>query len=177
VPHVGRVLFTLTVAGWVLLELSVRISETARGRGRTGHDRFTRVLIGLSIGLAIGVGLGLSHTHSLRLPAGVRWAGLLLIVLGIGLASGSWVALVICALVPVPATLLCIRVEEVELERRVVISGRSPFRRAVLPRKTAGFNQKSRFLSPIKPQQIPRICGFTSLGALNLPHGRRQSKY
>ena len=166
-PHLGRLLFSITVAGWVLLELSVRISESARGRGHTGHDRFTRVLIGISIGVTIGVALGLSHTHSLRLPAAARWAGLLvmwlglatrlwaivtlgkefrttveanpgqpvissgpyarvrhpsytgllLIVLGVGLASGSWVSLAICALVPLPALLLRIRVEEAELER------------------------------------------------------------
>jgi protein-S-isoprenylcysteine O-methyltransferase Ste14 len=167
VPHVGRVLFSLTLAGWVLLELGVRFWESAQGRGHTGHDRFTRVLIGISIGVTIGAAIGLSHAHSREIPTAARaaglvvmwlglatrlWAivtlgkefrttvevnpgqavistgpygrirhpsytGLLLIVLGVGLASGSWVSLIICALVPLPAVLLRIRVEEAELVR------------------------------------------------------------
>ena len=163
----GRVLSSLTLAGWVLLELSVRFWETAQGRGRTGHDRFTRVLIGVSIGLAIGLGVGIAHGHSGQIPRTARgvglvlmwlglavraWAivtlgksfrttvevdpnqpvvstgpyarirhpsytGLLLIVLGLGLALGDWVSLILCALLPWPAVLVRIRVEEAELER------------------------------------------------------------
>ena len=45
------------------------------------------------------------------------YTGLLLIVLGAGLALGDWVSLIICALVPLPALLVRIRVEEAELER------------------------------------------------------------
>jgi protein-S-isoprenylcysteine O-methyltransferase Ste14 len=167
VRDVGRLLFALTLAGWIVLELGVRIWESSQGRGRTGHDRFTRALIGVSFGLAIGLAVSVWHAHSAQLPTAVRaiglvvmwlglatraWAiftlgksfrttvevdpgqavistgpyarirhpsytGLLLIVLGVGLGLGDWVSLVICALLPLPAVLLRIRVEEAELER------------------------------------------------------------
>jgi protein-S-isoprenylcysteine O-methyltransferase Ste14 len=167
VPHTGRLIFSLTLAGWILLEIGVRIWESVQGRGRTGRDHATRVAIGVSIGVSIAAAVSASHGHSLRIPAAGRWAGLavmwsglavrawaivtlgksfrttvevdpdqtvistgpyalirhpsytglLLIVLGVGLALGDWVSLIICALVPLPALLLRIRVEEAELVR------------------------------------------------------------
>jgi protein-S-isoprenylcysteine O-methyltransferase Ste14 len=138
------------------------------GRGRTGHDRFTRVLIGASIGATIALAaLGASHVPSLRMPEPFRvvgvivmwlglairgWAiatlgsafrttvevdpgqavvstgpykrvrhpsysGLLLIVAGFGLAVGNWLALAICLVLPLPAVLRRITVEEAELSR------------------------------------------------------------
>jgi protein-S-isoprenylcysteine O-methyltransferase Ste14 len=45
------------------------------------------------------------------------YSGLLLIVTGFGLASGSWLALAICALLPLPALLRRIHVEEAEMAR------------------------------------------------------------
>jgi protein-S-isoprenylcysteine O-methyltransferase Ste14 len=167
VPHLGRLLFSLTLAGWILLEVGVRMWESAQGRGHTGRDRFTRILIGVSIGVTVGVAVGISHAHSLGIPTDARaaglvitwlglatriWAiatlgrefrttvevdpgqqvistgpyarirhpsytGLLLIVVGIGLAAGDWVSLIICLAAPLPALLLRIRVEEAELVR------------------------------------------------------------
>jgi protein-S-isoprenylcysteine O-methyltransferase Ste14 len=164
---VGRVLFFLTLAGWAVLELGVRVWESSQGRGRLGRDRFTRVLIGVSIGLAIGLAVSVGHGHSAQIPKAARaiglammwlglavraWAiatlgksfrttvevepgqavistgpyarirhpsytGLLLIVLGVGLAVGEWASLIICALLPLAAVLLRIRVEEAELVR------------------------------------------------------------
>ena len=43
------------------------------------------------------------------------YSGLLLIVTGVGLAAGDWLALAICAVLPTPAVLWRIHVEEAEL--------------------------------------------------------------
>jgi protein-S-isoprenylcysteine O-methyltransferase Ste14 len=45
------------------------------------------------------------------------YTGLLLIVSGFGLAEGNWLALAACMVVPLPAVLWRIRVEEAELNR------------------------------------------------------------
>jgi protein-S-isoprenylcysteine O-methyltransferase Ste14 len=45
------------------------------------------------------------------------YSGLLLIVAGLGLALGSWLSLVACCVVPLPAIVRRIHVEEAELER------------------------------------------------------------
>jgi protein-S-isoprenylcysteine O-methyltransferase Ste14 len=45
------------------------------------------------------------------------YSGLLLIVAGLGLALGNWLALVACCVVPLPAIVRRIHVEEAELER------------------------------------------------------------
>jgi protein-S-isoprenylcysteine O-methyltransferase Ste14 len=45
------------------------------------------------------------------------YAGLLLILAGLGFAVGEWRSLAICVLLPLPALLLRIRVEEAELTR------------------------------------------------------------
>jgi protein-S-isoprenylcysteine O-methyltransferase Ste14 len=158
---------SVTLACWVVLELGVRVRERVRGRGRTGHDRFTRVLIGITIGAAIALAviasparsLGVAHPDrvaglvilwlglairvwaiatlgkdfrtTVEVDAGqavassgpysrIRhpsYAGLLLILAGFGLALGNWRSLCICILVPLPALLLRIRVEEAEMTR------------------------------------------------------------
>jgi protein-S-isoprenylcysteine O-methyltransferase Ste14 len=43
------------------------------------------------------------------------YSGLLLIVIGCGLAAGSWLVLIVCAVLPLPALLWRIHVEEAEL--------------------------------------------------------------
>jgi protein-S-isoprenylcysteine O-methyltransferase Ste14 len=155
------VLHVVTLAVWGLFELGLRVRESLQGRGRTGRDRFTRVLIALSIGLAVGVSAPLPA----RLPSALRtagvavmwiglalrvWAvatlgrafrttvevdpdqavvtagpyarirhpsytGLLLVVAGFGLAERDWLALALCGLLPLPAVLWRITVEEAEL--------------------------------------------------------------
>jgi protein-S-isoprenylcysteine O-methyltransferase Ste14 len=164
---VGAPTLTLTLAAWGLLELGVRVRESVQGRGRTGHDRFTRILIAATIGAAVGLSLSASDAQPLRLAdpgrvAGLAvmwlglairvWAiatlgkafrttvevdpgqavvatgpyrrirhpsytGLLLVVAGLGLALGTWRSLAVCALLPLPAVLLRIKVEEAELTR------------------------------------------------------------
>jgi protein-S-isoprenylcysteine O-methyltransferase Ste14 len=158
------VLTDVTLAAWVLLELSLRIREATRGKGRRTHDRGTRVLVAISIGVAIAVAAAASsRTPSAAWPvAGVvvmwlglatriwavatlgasfrttvevdpgqavvstgpyRWVrhpsytGLLLIVAGFGLAQGNWLSLAVCLVLPLPALVRRIHVEEAELNR------------------------------------------------------------
>ena len=155
----------LTLAGWALLELGVRVRERLQGRGGAARDRATRVLIVITLAAAIALGeLTASQADTPRVPGPYRaaglivmwlglalriWAiaalgrafrttvevdpgqavvttgpyrwvrhpsysGLLLIVIGFGLATGPWLALT-CAVLPVPALLWRIHVEEAEL--------------------------------------------------------------
>jgi len=163
----GSWLLSVTLAGWALLELCVRVRESVHGRGRTGHDRFTRVLIAITIGGAIALAVNVAQARSPAVadPAraaglAITWvglairvwaivalgqafrttvevepgqavvetgpyarirhasyAGLLLILAGLGFALGEWRSLAICILLPTPALLLRISVEEAELTR------------------------------------------------------------
>jgi protein-S-isoprenylcysteine O-methyltransferase Ste14 len=156
----------LTLAGWAVLELGLRVRERLQGRGGAARDRATRVLIAVTLGTAIALAAATaSQATALRIAgphrvAGLivmwlglairfwaiaalgrafrttvevdpgqavvstgpyRWvrhpsySGLLLIVAGFGLAVGNWLALVICIVLPLPALLLRIQVEEAEL--------------------------------------------------------------
>jgi protein-S-isoprenylcysteine O-methyltransferase Ste14 len=58
------------------------------------------------------VALHLTLAGWVRQPS---YSGLLLIVAGFGLATGNWLALVICIVLPLPALLRRIQVEEAEL--------------------------------------------------------------
>jgi protein-S-isoprenylcysteine O-methyltransferase Ste14 len=163
----GSLLLSLTLAAWVLLELGLRVLETSQGRGRTGRDRFSRILIAVTLGVSVGLAVSAAPSWSLgiadpRRAAGliVMWlglavriwaiaalgdafrttvevepgqpvvatgpyarirhpsyAGLWLILIGLGLALGDWRSLAICALLPLPALLWRISVEEAELTR------------------------------------------------------------
>jgi protein-S-isoprenylcysteine O-methyltransferase Ste14 len=155
----------LTLAGWAVLELGLRVRERRQGRGGTASDRGTRVLIAVTVATAIALAVliasrGTARTAGAYRAAGLlvvwsglairvwaiaalgrafrttvevdpgqavvatgpyRWirhpsyAGLILIVTGVGLAAGHWLALVVCAVLPLPALLWRIRVEEAEL--------------------------------------------------------------
>jgi len=152
----------ITLAGWVVLELTLRVGETARGKGRRSHDRGTRALIAISLGAAIAIAattgadepawqaagvvvmwvglatriwavatLGRSFRTTVEVDAGqavvstgpYRWVrhpsytGLLLIVAGFGLAADNWVSLLACLVLPLPAFVRRIHVEEAELNR------------------------------------------------------------
>jgi protein-S-isoprenylcysteine O-methyltransferase Ste14 len=158
----GAVALHLTLAGWALLELGVRVRERLQGRGGAARDRATRLLIAAALGVAIAVAvvtasprtggwyrvagllamwlglairiwaiatLGRAFRTTVEVDSGqdvissgpYRWvrhpsySGLLLIVTGCGLASGSWVALIVSAVLPLVALLRRIRVEEAEL--------------------------------------------------------------
>jgi protein-S-isoprenylcysteine O-methyltransferase Ste14 len=162
------VLLYLTLGGWVLLEVGLRVRERAHHRGGSDQDRATRTLIGVMLGGAfVLASVAASVAPSLPAPGPYRavglivtwlglvirvwtiaalgsafrttvevdpgqavvsngpygwvrhpsYTGLLLIVTGFGLARGNWLALVVCLVVPLPALLRRIQVEEAELNR------------------------------------------------------------
>jgi protein-S-isoprenylcysteine O-methyltransferase Ste14 len=158
----GAVALHLTLAGWALLELGLRVRERLQGRGGAARDRATRVLIAAALGVALALAavtaspriggwyrvagllamwlglairiwaiatLGRAFRTTVEVDSGqdvissgpYRWvrhpsySGLLLIVTGCGLASVSWVALIVSAVLPLVALLRRIRVEEAEL--------------------------------------------------------------
>jgi protein-S-isoprenylcysteine O-methyltransferase Ste14 len=84
----GSLVLSVTLACWVVLELGVRVRESVRGRGRTGHDRFTRVLIAITTGAAIALAVNASPTRSLRVADPYRAAGL--VIMWLGLAVRVW---------------------------------------------------------------------------------------
>jgi protein-S-isoprenylcysteine O-methyltransferase Ste14 len=85
--------------------------------------------LGLAIRVWAVVALGRAFRTTVEVDPGqavvstgpYRWvrhpsySGLLLIVMGAGLAAANWLALAVCALVPLPALLWRIQVEEAEL--------------------------------------------------------------
>jgi protein-S-isoprenylcysteine O-methyltransferase Ste14 len=152
----------LTLAGWAVLELGLRVRERLQGRGGVARDRATRALIAVTLGAAIVVAavsasratagahraaglivmwlglairvwaiaaLGRAFRTTVEVDYGqavvstgpYRWvrhpsySGLLLIVTGFGLTSGNWLAAAVCAVLPLPALLRRIHVEEAEL--------------------------------------------------------------
>ena len=66
----------LTLAGWAVLELGLRVRERIQGKGGSARDRSTRALIAVSVGAAIALGRVAS--------------GLLLILSGFGIGTGNW---------------------------------------------------------------------------------------
>jgi protein-S-isoprenylcysteine O-methyltransferase Ste14 len=157
----------LTLAGWAVLELSLRVRERLQGKGGVARDRATRALIAVTLGTAIAVAAVTASRATGPRIAGLYWAGLtvmwlglairvwaiaalgrafrttvevdpeqavvsagpyrwvrhpsysglLLIVAGCGLASGSPLALAVCAVLPPAALLRRIHVEEAEMVR------------------------------------------------------------
>jgi protein-S-isoprenylcysteine O-methyltransferase Ste14 len=156
----------LTLAGWAVLELGLRVRERIGGRGSAARDRGTRALVAVTLGIAVAVAvvtasrstgpqiagpyraaglivmwlglgirvwaiatLGRAFRTTVEVDSGqtvvssgpYRWvrhpsySGLLLIVTGCGLAAGNWLALAVCAVLPLPALLRRIQVEEAEL--------------------------------------------------------------
>jgi protein-S-isoprenylcysteine O-methyltransferase Ste14 len=76
----------LTLAGWAVLELALRVRERLQGRGGTARDRATRVLIALTIGGSIALAAVIdSRTTTPRIAVA---AGL--IVMWLGLALRVW---------------------------------------------------------------------------------------
>jgi protein-S-isoprenylcysteine O-methyltransferase Ste14 len=158
----------LTLVGWALLEVSLRMREAIQGKAGRERDRGTRVLIAVTLGAAVGLaGAAGSLAPSLHVPpvgraAGVvvmwlglairiwaivvlrgafrttvevdpgqtvvstgpyksirhpAYSGLLLIVAGFGLTRGTWLSFAVCAVLPLPAVVWRIHVEEAELNR------------------------------------------------------------
>ena len=79
----------LTLGGWALLEMGLRVSERVHHRGGGDRDRGTRILIVLTLGAAFGLApLVPSAAPSLRIPGPYRAVGL--IVMWLGLAIRIW---------------------------------------------------------------------------------------
>src|SRR5256885_9896488 len=79
----------MTLGGWALLELSLRVREGVQSKGGTARDRATRILIAAAIGTAIVLAMVTAKAApSLRMPGPHRAAGL--IVMWLGLAIRVW---------------------------------------------------------------------------------------
>ena len=107
----------LTLAGWAVFELGLRVRESVQSRGATSQDRATRILIAAAIGGAIVVALLTANRGSTpRIPGPHRAAGL--IVMWLGLAIRVWA---VAALGRAFRTTV-----EVDPDQRIVSSG--PYR-------------------------------------------------
>jgi protein-S-isoprenylcysteine O-methyltransferase Ste14 len=77
-----------------VLETSLRVRELARGKGRSAHDRATRVLIGLAVGAAIALAARSgSLAPSVHMGGPHRAAGLILMWLGLAIRTWAIAAL------------------------------------------------------------------------------------
>ena len=79
------VLTDVTLACWVVLEVSLRVRESVRGKGHSAHDRGTRVLVAVSIGAAVAVAAAARSDA----PA-VAWQVAGVVVMWVGLATRIW---------------------------------------------------------------------------------------
>jgi len=131
---------------WIALSLGVAIAVALAVRGRAAPVAGVAAMwLGLGLRAWAIVALGASFRTTVEVDPGqavvargpYRWirhpsyAGLLLLVAGVGLASGGWLSFAACLLLPVPAIVRRIHVEEAELERvlgddyRAFASGRA----------------------------------------------------
>jgi protein-S-isoprenylcysteine O-methyltransferase Ste14 len=127
-----RVLIAVTLAATIGLAAVARSSVPSLRVPGAGRAAGTVVIwLGLALRIWAVVTLGAAFRTTVEVDLGqsvvstgpyawVRhpsYTGLLLIVAGFGLASGNWLAFVVCAVVPLPAVLWRIHVEEAELDR------------------------------------------------------------
>jgi protein-S-isoprenylcysteine O-methyltransferase Ste14 len=128
--HATRVLIGLTLGAAIAV---AAVSATRATAPRFADPYRTAGLIVMWLGLAIRVWAIAALGRAFRTTVEVdrdqpvvstgpfRWvrhpsySGLLLIATGCGLAAGQWLALTVCATVPLPALLWRIHVEEAEL--------------------------------------------------------------
>ena len=82
-------LLSLTLACWVLLELSLRVRERVQCKGGTAQDRATRILIAAALASAIALAsLAAQMAPSLEIAGPYRALGL--VVMWLGLAIRVW---------------------------------------------------------------------------------------
>jgi protein-S-isoprenylcysteine O-methyltransferase Ste14 len=122
---------------WIALSLGAVIAVALATRSTLRLPEPLRVagVVAMWLGLAVRAwaiaALGASFRSTVEVDAGQRvvahgpyrwirhpsYAGLLVIVAGFGLAAGSWLSFVACLVLPLPALIRRIHVEEAELER------------------------------------------------------------
>jgi protein-S-isoprenylcysteine O-methyltransferase Ste14 len=84
----------LTLAGWAVLELGLRVRERAQGRGGAAADRATRVLIAVTLATAFVLAAATeSWAKAPRIDGPYRAAGLIAIWLGLGIRVWAIAAL------------------------------------------------------------------------------------
>jgi protein-S-isoprenylcysteine O-methyltransferase Ste14 len=117
------------VAIAVSLGVAIGVAAAVSSSERTGGA--VVMWLGLAVRVWAVVTLGRAFRTTVEVDPGqavvtrgpYRWVrhpsylGLLLIVAGFGVAAGSWTALAVCVVVPLPALVYRIRVEEAELTR------------------------------------------------------------
>jgi protein-S-isoprenylcysteine O-methyltransferase Ste14 len=75
----------VTLGVWLLCEGVLRVRERSQGRGRLGHDRFSRILIGLAAGGSVGLANAVRRQPHALLSGRLAWVGGLCIIwLGLG---------------------------------------------------------------------------------------------
>jgi protein-S-isoprenylcysteine O-methyltransferase Ste14 len=123
-----RVLIAVTLGAAIALA-AVSASRTPRIAGPYRAAGVTVIWLGLAIRVWAIAALGRAFRTTVEVDPGqavvdtgpYRWvrhpsySGLLLIAAGCGLASGSWLAIAICPVLPLPALLFRVHVEEAEL--------------------------------------------------------------
>jgi protein-S-isoprenylcysteine O-methyltransferase Ste14 len=120
---------------WIALSLAAAITVALVARSAPREPLRAAGVILMWLGLALRawaiVALGASFRTTVEVDPGqpvvargpYRWirhpsyAGLLVIVAGLGLSAGSWLSFAACVILPLPAIVRRIRVEEAELER------------------------------------------------------------
>ena len=85
----ARFPLSLTLGGWALFELGLRVRERVQSKGGTARDHATRILIAAALGSAIVLASAAAKVApSLGIPGPYRAAGL--IVMWLGLAIRVW---------------------------------------------------------------------------------------
>ena len=125
-----RTLVAVTLG--IAVAVAVLTASRSTGPPIAGPYRAAGLIVmwlGLAIRVSAIAALGRAFRTTVEVDSGqavvssgpYRWvrhpsySGLLLIVTGCGLAAGNWLALAVCALLPLPALLRRIQVEEAEL--------------------------------------------------------------
>jgi hypothetical protein len=83
----------LTLAGWAVFELGVRVRERRGGRGSAARDRGTRALIALTLGAAIALAVVIGSRSTGPRIAGSYSLGVIVVCLGLAIRVWAIVAL------------------------------------------------------------------------------------
>ena len=113
----ATILFSVSIAVWVLFEFSMRIRQRSLLRGRAAHDPSAAVLAACLTASVVGA-IQLGQHGPLLWPGGRVWplvAGEVLIAAGIALAAGDVVSLAVALVLSAIGLAVRIRAEERQL--------------------------------------------------------------